>query len=301
MHVTQVLARLGGVADAGELVAATSRKRVRAALERGEIVRTGGGGYALLSASEARRAARAINGVITGPSAAAYWGWELKQPPKRPHVTVPRTRKVHPARRAGIDVHWRDVDEDDIYDGFVTRPAPTVITCARDLDFDEALAVADSALRHDDVTSEELLFLTARLTRGRDKVMRVVQAADPRAANPFESVLRAIALQVPGLSVMPQVEIDDRGFFCRPDLVDVERRIIIEADSFEFHSGRAALRRDCRRYTALAIRGWTVVRFSWEDVMLHPDYVLECLRALVAGSPGPEQHALLVKQALRGA
>ncbi|HET7690141.1 MAG TPA: DUF559 domain-containing protein [Nocardioidaceae bacterium] len=298
MHVTQVLARLGGVADAGELVAATSRRRVRVAFERGDIVRTGGGGYALPTASDARRAAQAIHGVITGPSAAAYWGWELKRPPQLPHVTVPRTRKVDPARRPGIDVHWRDIDPADVYEGLVTRPAATVITCARDLEFDEALAVADSALRHDDVTVEELVLLASRLPRGRAKVMRVVRAADPRAANPFESVLRAIALDVPGLCVTPQVEIDDRGFSCRPDLVDVERRIVIEADSFEFHAGREALRRDCRRYTALVIRGWIVVRFSWEDVMLRPEYVRLTLGALVGGPVGPERHALLAKQGL---
>jgi hypothetical protein len=37
------------------------------------------------------------------------------------------------------------------------------------------------------------------------RAVRVVVAADGRAANPFESVLRASALDVPDLSVTPQV------------------------------------------------------------------------------------------------
>jgi len=299
VHVTQVLARLGGVADAGDLVAATSRKRVRAALASGDIVRTRRGRYALPTASAAVRAAHALHGVISGISAAAYWEWELKQPPERPCITVPRKRSVAPARRAGVDLLWRDLPPADIQAGIVTRPVPTVITCARDLPFDEALAVSDSALRRGDVTRDELLLQAGTLTRGRSKVLRVLEAADWRAANPFESVLRAIALDVPGLEVRPQVEIDDRGFFCRSDLVDVKRRIVIEADSFEFHGHRAALRNDCRRYTALAIRGWTLVRFSWEDVMLHPEYVRLSLSALVGSPAGPEQPALLVKTPIR--
>jgi hypothetical protein len=260
MHVTEALARLGGVSDTGSLVAATSRKRVRTAVHRGEILRAGRG-YALPSASDGRRAAQSLNGVMSGLTAASYWQWELKDQPERPHVTVPRKRKVHPARRAGVDVRWRDLEEHEVYEGIVTRPAQTVISCARELRFDEALAVADSALRHGDVTREELVYLAERLPRGRERCLRVARAASALAANPFESVLRAIALDVAGLHVEPQIEIEDRGFWCRPDLVDVENRIVIEAESFGFHSKRKALLKDCRRYTALAIRGWRDVRF----------------------------------------
>ncbi|HSV39758.1 MAG TPA: hypothetical protein VLI04_13455, partial [Nocardioidaceae bacterium] len=65
---------------------------------------------------------------------------------------------------------------------------------------------------------------------------------------------------------------------------------------------RGSLRNDCRRYTALAIRGWTVLRFAWEDVMLHPDYVRLALLGFVdPKAVGPEQHALLTKSALRSA
>ena len=52
-------------------------------------------------------------------------------------------------------------------------------------------------------------------------------------------------------------------------------RVVLEADSFEFHGSRKGLRRDCERYTALAIRRWIVVRFAWEHVMFEQDYVRE--------------------------
>ena len=104
--------------------------------------------------------------------------------------------------------------------------------------------------------------------------------ADGRSANPFESVLRAIAIDVPGLEVEPQVRISgDLGLDVRADLVDRRLRIVLEADSFEWHGDRTALRRDARRYDLLVANGWTVLRFSWEDVMHDPDFVRAVLRA----------------------
>jgi len=76
--------------------------------------------------------------------------------------------------------------------------------------------------------------------------------------------------------------IREDGLTVRPDLVDVERRLVAEAESHTWHSARGALRRDCRRYTALVLRGWIVVRFAWEDVMFETEYVRACLVQLAA-------------------
>lgn len=63
-------------------------------------------------------------------------------------------------------------------------------------------------------------------------------------------MLRAIALEVPGLRVEPQKTIRDGSFVCRPDLVDESARLVAEADSFELHGKRRLLKRDCVRYNA---------------------------------------------------
>jgi very-short-patch-repair endonuclease len=111
---------------------------------------------------------------------------------------------------------------------------------------------------------------------------RVARLASPRAANPFESVLRAIADDVPGLDVRAQVSIREPDIVARPDLVDVRLRIVLEADSFEWHGGRSQLSADARRYNLLVVNGWWVLRFSYEHVMLQPDYVRRVLVAMVA-------------------
>jgi very-short-patch-repair endonuclease len=67
-----------------------------------------------------------------------------------------------------------------------------------------------------------------------------------------------------------------------PDLVDVHRRLVIEADSHELHTGKDAHARDCVRYTALTVAGWLVLRLTWDQVMHSPAYVRSVLADLVA-------------------
>ena len=54
--------------------------------------------------------------------------------------------------------------------------------------------------------------------------------------------------------------------------------IVVECESFEFHSDAASLERDVRRYTACARRGLVVVRFTWKEVMFDPGYCLASLQ-----------------------
>lgn len=97
----------------------------------------------------------------------------------------------------------------------------------------------------------------------------------------FESVLRSVALTVAGLRVEPQRLITSVRPSARPDLVDEDLRIVLEADSFEWHGDRAALRRDARRYDQLVVDGWIVLRFAWEDVMFDQEFVRAVLVAAV--------------------
>ncbi len=286
MEVVEALAWRGGVADAESLRRLTSRRRLRTALENGSVVRLSRGRYALPDADEAAMAAARLHGVASHLSAAQLNGWELKQRPQRPTVTVPRGRTVAARRRSGIDVKWRDLPDEHVWNGRTTA-GRTVVDCAKDLPFDEALTVADSALRHGNVTRGQLVRLAEQLpSSGRARALRVATLASGKADNPFESVLRAIALGVPGLALEPQVVISEEGFTGRPDLVDVGRRLVVEADSFEFHGRRQALTRDCVRYNALTLRGWLVLRFTWEQVMFEPDYVRSCLEQAAARPVG---------------
>lgn len=102
------------------------------------------------------------------------------------------------------------------------------------------------------------------------------------AANPFESSLRALTLEAVGAEFTPQVELRIDGASIRPDLVSEPLRMVIEADSHEFHTQRAQLVRDCWRYDELTLDGWLVLRFSWEHVMRHEEWVRSTVARAVA-------------------
>lgn len=274
-----MLRRRGGFATRAQLLEVFERHDVDAALERGEIVWLSRGRYGLPELDLSVATAHGLNAVLSHTSAAMWHGWEVKAAPDRTHVTVPRRRRISAGPR--VRPHKCDLSVDEVVDGIATSVQRTLEDCLRTLPFDEALSIADSALRHG--VDPSVLQEVANRIRGRGKsnAMRVAAAADARAANPFESCLRSIAIRVPGLDVQPQLLIAGSRQRVRPDLVDRRLRVVLEADSFEWHGDRSALKRDARRYNYLLIDGWLVLRFAYEDVMFDPAYVFDVLHCVV--------------------
>jgi very-short-patch-repair endonuclease len=280
VDLSEKLTRLGGVATRAQLLAVCSRKELQDAVLAGSVVLVARGRFALPAADDARVAAHRLSGVVSHRSAALHWGWAVRTPPTAPEVTLPKNRNLAAGQAAGVVVHRAAVPAAEVVDG-VTSRRRTLVDCLRAGPLGEALAVADSALRSGFPPAD--LHDLARTMRGPGSVLarRVAGAADGAAANAFESALRAIALTVRGLEVRPQVSVRDPHFLGRPDLVDRRLRIVIEADSFEWHGRRRQLVRDAHRYNAFGSRGWLVLRFTWEDVMFHADEVRATLEAAV--------------------
>ncbi|MGH3345598.1 MAG: hypothetical protein ACRDO4_01335 [Nocardioides sp.] len=276
MDPVDALTRLGGVARLQDLLRLTSRSRIRTAAASGLIWRIGQGRYALPTARPALELAAQLGGYTSHLCAAAELGWEIARQPELPQVVLPRKR-VLPEQAEAVDVRRHHVTSADTR-GLVTGPALTVLLCARDLPFDEALTVADSCLRHGDLEHDELVAAAASWP---SHVQAVAERADGRAANPFESVLRALAIQA-GLEVIPQYEVRARGLTLHPDLADPIRGIVLEADSWGFHASRSDHERDCVRYNALVVTGWQVLRFSYDHVMFSQAYVRTTIEHLVA-------------------
>jgi very-short-patch-repair endonuclease len=276
-EIVDLVNRLGGVAARAAILQVFTRAELELAVAQGRLRIVARGRYATYDVDESVVAARSVSGVLSGLSAAQWWGWAVKTPPGEPVVTVARNRAVS---RPGVDVRRRDLPAGSIVDDLVTSRVQTVVDCARDLPFDEALSVADSALRDPRVGRSELREAARQSPRtGRPRVLRVVDLADGRADNPFESCVRAIALDVPGLNVVPQYQVGANGW---ADLVDPVLKIVVECDSWAFHSGEDLFRRDVRRYTDMVRRGWLVVRFVWEDAMHRPDRVRQALLDVVS-------------------
>ena len=284
MDVAAAVAELSGITGRKPLLRRVSRADIERAVALGEVARVTRGRYALPTDDEARRLAHELTGTAVLVTAAAHWGWARMWEPHRPQVAVPRGRNVSRERQAQVDLRWRSIPAGDIVDRWVTSPERTLLDCAALLPFEQALAITDSALRDGTVRRSALSARLGEVPRvHRRRTERVVTLATPLAANPFESALRAIAVQVPGLDVRCQVRIDDdRGWVGRVDLADSTLGIVVEADSMEYHGERQAMDRDVERYTRLACDGWLVLRFTWYQVMTRPEWVAQMLAKAVA-------------------
>ena len=264
--VARTAAEHGGALTWGSLVARHPERVVRAAVRAGVLVRAARGRYVLPACPDPLRQALVQRATVSHESAARLWLLETLHQPTTTHLTVPAAARGR-GRVRGVRLHWCDLDPGEV-DGRVTSPARTVLDCARTMPFPDALAVVDSALRRRLVSVDDLGVALGR-ERGRGTVAarRVLSAGDGRAANPFESGLRAIVLERGVTGFVPQQPFSTPRLRGRVDLGDPVRRIALEADSFEFHGSRSALDRDCRRYDELVRTGWLVLRFSWEQVM----------------------------------
>ncbi len=268
----RVLSVLEGRATWEQLRALSSRHAVREAVARGDVVRGGRGLYRLAELSEPRAAAAAVGGVLSHLSAAGEIGLSVLRPPGEVHVIVPKAS--HRAAPPGVVLHRIDLPRGDAT-RTSTRVLRTVLDCAVALPFADALAVADSALHQGLVGRPDLAEL-ARERRGPGalRVRRVVEHAHDDATNAFESAMRAAVIEAGVTGFVPQLVIALPGYrSVQVDLGDPRRRIVIEADSYAHHAGRAEFRADCRRYNELVRAGWLVLRVTWEDALFAPEAV----------------------------
>jgi very-short-patch-repair endonuclease len=286
--VAEVLRHHGGQARAAELVSATSKKAVAAAVRRGEIARAARGIYVLPGAATDRTTALAYHGVLSHLSAARIWGLPLLVPPEKPHIILPANRR--PRRGPPAILHWSGTTAEERRTG-VTSAVRTVGDCARILPFGEALAVADAALARGLVLPEELLAAaTALRGPGCPNARRVASLADGRADSFLESMLRALLITagIDGFDL--QVAVTCGGVRVRVDLGNRTARLALEAEGFEFHGSPSAFAADCRRYDELVTAGWLVLRFTYQQILGDPQWVVasvrEALRARTTGGIG---------------
>jgi len=76
---------------------------------------------------------------------------------------------------------------------------------------------------------------------------------------------------------------DSRGLpIAELDFAFPHLRLCVEIDGREAHSGAIAFERDRRRQNALVLDGWTVLRFTWHQIVHEPEWVIAQVRAAMA-------------------
>ncbi|MFC6853873.1 hypothetical protein [Aquipuribacter hungaricus] len=246
--VVAALAASGGRSTYRRLVAATSRRDVRAAVRARAVEPVGRGRYVLPGADTEIALALGNGGAVSYLTAARVHGWGVVRRPSVPHVTVAQHGHGRTSPRAVL--HFADLTDAE-RDSGVTSPVRTVLDCARSLPFHEGLAVADSALRSGAVLREEIVDAAAAYRgAGARRARAVCHAADERAANAFESALRGHLLVAGVTGFVPQQTITGPGLLMVVDLADVDRRVALEADGYGVHGTRRAFAVDLARHDA---------------------------------------------------
>ena len=72
---------------------------------------------------------------------------------------------------------------------------------------------------------------------------------------------------------------DAAGFIAQVDFCYPDARLIIEADSYKFHSGRDEWETDIVRRNRLTVAGWRILQVTWRRLCERPREVAAEIRA----------------------
>jgi very-short-patch-repair endonuclease len=163
-----------------------------------------------------------------------------------------------------------------------TTATRTIIDLAAVADADAVAAALESAIRRSLTTPRYLRrrldALARRGRRGLDRTRAVladhVGVTDSEMERRYLALSRRVGLPKPVL----HHPVGDYVV----DLAYPHRRLAIELDGFESHGTKHSFKKDRERQNWLVLQGWTILRFTWDDLRDRPDAVVATVHAAVA-------------------
>ncbi len=227
---------------------------------------------------------------VSGPTAAALWGFDGCKLSRPFHVTLPRERQV---RRLGAVVHTTDLMpllDCARFDGLPVMSATrTIVDLARSEPNDRLTTALDSALR-DGLTSE--VFLHSRIAdlrgSGRYGIPRLLDVIDgAELGRGGQSWLERRFLELIGKAQLPrprtqQVLARTRDRTVRVDCHFVQVPLVVELLGYRWHRTKEQMARDAQRLNALQLAGYVVLQFTYEQLALEPHHVVSEVVAALA-------------------
>jgi very-short-patch-repair endonuclease len=222
--------------------------------------------------------------VLSHASAAALWDLRASDA-----VSIDVTVRG-PSRRRGLHlrVHRaRSLGENETAteSGIrVTSPARTILDLAAMLRNDRALErVLDRAevLRVTDVKTLVAIADAHTGHRGASRLRRILADHTP-GSTLTRSELEERMLALCRERGLPQPRVNDSVAGLEVDFLFAERRVVVEADSWQHHHSRAAFERDRERDATLALAGHRVLRFTDRQMARDATTVAAAIRAALA-------------------
>jgi len=227
--------------------------------------------------------------LLSHRDAAALWG--LRRSDRRAIDVTVVARARRPQRGLTVHVtHPLDGDDHTIRQGIpVTSVARTL------LDLAEVVAPTQLQRAYEEAERLELLDVGAidrvlARSNGRRRVgaLRTLLAYDPGPAVRSKSELESRFLDLIRRAdlPLPQVNVLVAGF-----LVDAywpRARLVVELQSYGFHSHRRAFERDHAKLARLKVAGCEVLALTWRQIADEPGWVAGAVRSLLTrAADGP--------------
>ncbi|HEY2052403.1 MAG TPA: type IV toxin-antitoxin system AbiEi family antitoxin domain-containing protein [Solirubrobacterales bacterium] len=216
-------------------------------------------------------------------SAAALWGLAGDRP--KVDVNAPRGRQVRPGRITGIKVHRCKFDPGEV----TMRDGIPVSIVARTL-FDLAERSAPYELKSawDEASRLKLLRIpevAAVYERGRGRRarrrIRPFLLAEQRHVEDSASPLEDRFAEFVVAQRLPPPHTNDLVGKDEVDALWPDARLIVELDSWEFHSHRAAFEKDRDRDTEHLLAGYRTIRVTHRRLSEEPERLAAQIRALL--------------------
>lgn len=164
----------------------------------------------------------------------------------------------------------------------VTDPETTLLGVARSVRIEVLDDVLESAY-DDGLTTPEKLEAALGRRAGSGPIRRILEGRAP--GRPRQRRLEGEffrLVQRAGLEVVRQVEVRVNGERFFLDFTIAGVRVAVELDGFGKLRTKAGKQAFLERSTKLALIGWAILHFSWQDVMYRPDYVIATILEAVA-------------------
>ncbi len=225
--------------------------------------------------------------VVSHVTAARLWGLRTPSDPEV-HVIAPRDSRL---QVTGLRTHRVALAESEMcrLDGIViTTTIRTVLDCTLWLGEEAGRALLVDAVQRrllvlDDVrTALRLMGQRHGLSRAWSIVADLSGGAHSEAEVRAHKILAAAGIR--GWEANVAVH-DLDGLVGVVDLLFEEAKVVVEIDGRAYHSDDLAFQRDRVRQNRLVAAGYTVLRFTWDDVVNNPDRLVALVRTAVAGTP----------------
>lgn len=223
--------------------------------------------------------------LIAGHAAAALHHLDGFGLPARIDVWTPRSLKpphhlVIPRRTELVEIEDRTL----VGGIAVMTPVRTLIDVAGKVSEEQLEIALEDLLRRRLSTAPFVAERVGRMPRncrgsGDLRLVLARRGTAPPAESGLEvRVIRLLRARGYPEPIRQRALTDDGRFIGRVDLVYPERRLILEVDSFRFHSGRGSFEEDRSRRNALSALGWMVLHVTHLMMKEHRDALLENIR-----------------------